>query len=156
MRPTPDTGAFQFPGPGESLYYRWYYRNVVPNTYNLDTGSHPIEDGNTGSNTNWMFDTTVNTDGTWFTELNTSFNGTPWPDNRFGIATGAYPATASGLAKGQTYRFEVQIKRLSSDSMRLEHRHGMPPDDDEPNLPREEESEQLAEVARKIHQPLPT
>jgi hypothetical protein len=102
----PRISGLPVPEVGQSLYYRWYFRTAVPDSIDTDSGGapHPIQDGQASSQTNWMFETTISRDGGWGPRL---FNfPAPFPDNRWGA-----PAP---LRKHQTYRFELQLHRVTA------------------------------------------
>lgn len=112
----PRYSGLPVPGVGGSLYYRWYYQCTVPNSYDSDPNSHPIQDylsGATGQ-TNWAFRVTTHTNGTWSPDISVAWSTIAWPDNHWGPAT--------SLNKNQTYRFEVQIKRTSVSTFEIHAR----------------------------------
>jgi hypothetical protein len=99
------------PAIGESLFFRWYKRVVWTPAYTADTQLHPIQDGSSGSQTNWEQQVFNNPDGTWNHNWNVGGGAqNPFPDNRW---------LAPLLDKGVTYRFEHQILRISDDQFHL-------------------------------------
>ena len=108
-------GHLTIPDVGQSMYYRWYIRVAAPNEYTVDALTHPIQDGTNGSVTNWMFEVTNRTDGTWGLSWNVSGNGqNAWPDNRWFLAF--------NLQKHQTYRIELQVHRIGTSTYNLHAR----------------------------------
>jgi uncharacterized protein YjdB len=92
---------------GQSRYYRWYIRVVIPDSYTSDDQTHPIQDGTNGSVTNWMFQVFAER-GSW----NLSWHsGGAWPNNRFICRT--------PLPKGRTYRVEMRMTRTGSSTMTM-------------------------------------
>lgn len=106
-----DEAHIPIPPVGTSLYYRWYIRVTVPDSYTADGSTHPIEDGPGMSDHNWNFLVDTNPDGTWDAILQTGANA--FPDNRWACPT---------LDKGVTYRFEMQVHRISVTGFNLHAR----------------------------------
>ena len=98
-------GHLPIPGVGESLFYRWYMRYVVPDAIDPTGGvPHTVQDGPAAGSQNWMWETPINRDGTWAPQFAFSAaNG--YPNNRF---------RAAPLLKNHTYRIELQILRTST------------------------------------------
>lgn len=99
------------PAVGESRYYRFYLRVTAPD--GLEDGStHPIQDGNAGSQCNWLFYIESNEGGPGHWQpvygLDALSNG--WP---------IYQWRGPILDKGVTYRFEHQILRTGTDTFEL-------------------------------------
>lgn len=87
------------------LYYRWYQRWVVPDSIDTNGGApHPIQDGPAASQTNWMWEVVINSDGTWLPRFNFA-NTNSFPNNRW---------RSPVLPKNHTYRIELHIRRLTS------------------------------------------
>ena len=98
-------GHLPIPAVGESIFYRWYMRYVVPDAIDPTGGvPHTVQDGPAAGSQNWMWETPINTNGTWSPQFAFSAaNG--YPNNRF---------RAAPLAKNHTYRIELQIQRTSA------------------------------------------
>jgi hypothetical protein len=107
----PRIDGLPIPDVGESLFFRWYKRVVVPDAWAGDENTHPIQDANTGAETNWMQEVTVSPDGTWSHSWQVGANA--WPNNRW---------YAPRLNKNQTYRFELQIHRLGTNTFQMHSR----------------------------------
>jgi hypothetical protein len=94
------------PAVGESRYYRWYLRVTQPDGLQ-DDQTHPIQDENASSQTNWMFivynggGAAGVPPGKWRPEF---WSSAPYPNQRW---------YAPLLDKHQTYRFELQVARQS-------------------------------------------
>jgi hypothetical protein len=95
---------------GASRYYRWYSRVTIPDGVSTsDPETHPHQDGNAGSQTNWSFNVYHNAGGgTWRPQLRHSVG--PWPNNRW---------TGPALSKSATYRFELQVQRVSETTFNM-------------------------------------
>jgi hypothetical protein len=101
------------PAVGESRYYRWYIRMMQVDNL-ADEQTHPIQDGNAASDTNWMF-VVYNGGGA---------TGVPrgqWQPQFWSEGTGGNNARWYGpfLTKNQTYRVELQIHRIGSSTYRM-------------------------------------
>lgn len=96
------------PAVGESLFYRWYLRVAVPDALDsINSGApHPIQDGTSASQSNWMFETVIQQNGTWGPRLFSFAAANAFPNNRWGA-----PAP---FQKNQTYRIELQIHRVGT------------------------------------------
>ena len=108
--------ALPIPGIGESRFYRWYFRVVVPDEFSSDDpNTHPIQDGNAAGQTNWMFN--VNFDyaatGVWNMRFSVATPETDWPNY------GWEPPT---LDKHVTYRIELRVDRVGDDTFQLHPR----------------------------------
>lgn len=113
-------GDIPLPGIGESIYYRWYTRIAITDSYDpSDNAYHPQEDGGGGgSQTNWGQRITINTDGTL--RLGWQLRGTnTYPNNRY-----AAQGNGSGvlLNKDQTYRVEYRVLRTGAGTMNIHSR----------------------------------
>ena len=102
-------GHIPIPSVGESIFYRWYWRCVVPNSIDTSTGAvpHPVQDGPSASTMNWMWEIPVHTDGT-FTPALSFAAANPYPNNRW--------RTRTNLPKNQTFRIELQIHRVGANA----------------------------------------
>jgi hypothetical protein len=89
------------PKVGESIFYRWYYRHEQPSL--RDNSQHPMESGNAGG-LDWSFNTETLTNTTWRPEFRPG-----------GEQANAVLARFTGptLKQGVTYRFEMQIHKIS-------------------------------------------
>jgi hypothetical protein len=101
------------PAVNQSLYYRWYFRMMQVDDLQ-DEQTHPIQDGNAASDTNWMF-IVYNGGGS---------SGIPrgrWQPQFWSEGSGGNNARWYGpiLNKNQTYRFELQIHRTGSSTFRM-------------------------------------
>lgn len=99
------------PAVGESRFYRWYLRVTTPNGLE-DPESHPMQDGNASSQSNWLFHIYHDGGGAGF-----------WrPQFRPAAAANAYPNdrwNGPALSKNVTYRFELQIQRTATNSFQM-------------------------------------
>lgn len=98
---------------GESRFYRVYMDVRVPDD-SSDAASHPFQDGNAASNTNWMVEIYHDTPvaNTWRLSI--------WPGN----GTQANPnyqrwTSLTNLTKGVTYRIEWQVRRTGAATMEI-------------------------------------
>ncbi|HEY0674232.1 MAG TPA: Ig-like domain-containing protein [Longimicrobiales bacterium] len=101
------------PAVGESRYYRWYIRVMQPDNLS-DYNSHPIQDGNAASQTNWMF-LVIGQGGPGSVPA-----GHYQPE--FWANSAAYPNQrwyGPDLPKNQTYRYELQIHRVTSTQFQM-------------------------------------
>lgn len=99
------------PAPGGDLFYRWYIRVTVPDSYTADPSTHPIEDSPGTGTQNWNFVVTTSSDGTW--ELRFQTGASDWPNHRW---------SPPPLDKNETYRVEMQIHRLDDTRFNLHAR----------------------------------
>jgi uncharacterized protein YjdB len=95
------------PAVGESMYFRWYYRHEQPSLG--DNSQHPIESGQAGG-LDWCFNTETTSNTTWRPEFRTG-----------GDQGNALLARWTGptLRQGVTYRFEMQIQKISNTELYL-------------------------------------
>ncbi len=95
--------GLQVPAIGERRFYRWYFRATMPDGLE-DQESHPFQDGNASSQSNWLFHVWHNRGGAgrWTPEIRAS--GNAWPDARW---------YGPALSNGVTYRFELQLHRTA-------------------------------------------
>jgi hypothetical protein len=96
------------PNVGESWFYRWYYRHEQPLLG--DNSQHPIE---TGSPLDWSFSNETISNTTWRPEFRP---GGDQSNARLARWTGPV------LQRSVTYRFELQIEKLSNTEMRMHAR----------------------------------
>lgn len=103
------TGLGEIPV-GQSRYYRWYFRFTAPDNLE-DQESHPHQDGNASSQSNWLFHVWHNRGGAgrWTPE----FRANTQPDWQLSRWNGPT------LRKHQTYRFELRVHRFATNGMRL-------------------------------------
>lgn len=94
------------PAVGESRFYRWYMRVTTPNGLE-DPESHPVQDGNAGSQCNWLFHVyhDAETPGMWRPQFRPNGNVNSFPIMRF---------TGPALPKHTTFRFEMHFHRTGS------------------------------------------
>lgn len=87
-------------------YYRWYFRLIK--TLDTDGTQHPIQDGNSISDSNWTLNVNQIDDDTW----RASFEGG---------ATQRFNHVDSGiiLDTHHTYRFEISIENLNTTDFRM-------------------------------------
>jgi hypothetical protein len=102
------------PQVGQSLYYRWYMRVMIPDSYRADIATHPIQDAVSGSGTNWLLRIQSNADGT--------FNARYDVDASRGNRANRHFGSHIVLRKGVTYRYELQLHRVSSTTFNLHAR----------------------------------
>ena len=105
------------PAVGESLYYRWYIRVTTPDAHDAiatDPETHPIQDGFTIADTNWAFQIITSDDGTWVASYELDSNLNPG-DLR-------YIGRNVAFEKNVTYRFELQVHRISTSQFNLHSR----------------------------------
>ena len=95
------------PAVGESMYFRWYYRHEQPSLG--DNSQHPIESGQNGG-LDWCFNTETLSNTTWRPEFRT---GGDQSNARLARWTGPV------LQQGVTYRFEMQIQKISNTELYL-------------------------------------
>lgn len=103
------------PAIGQSLWYRWYFRATWPDNLS-DAGSHPVQDANAASGTNWMFNVYHNVGGAgWYTP-------TFWPGNGIQVNRPGDQMNrwiGPRLPKHQTHRFELQVHRVGERTWQL-------------------------------------
>jgi hypothetical protein len=95
---------------GTRRYYRFYIRVMTPDSYDAlsgaDSHTHPIQDGNAASTSNWMFQVFTDPDGTWQMRLAFSSGSANTAPNHY--------FTAGSFPKRETYRVELEYHRISS------------------------------------------
>jgi len=101
------------PEVGESNYYRWYFRATMPDGLE-DPESHPFQDGNASSQSNWLFHVYHDAGaGRWRPQLRPSARSNAYPNDRW---------SGPALQKHVTYRFEVQLARTGANTFRMNAR----------------------------------
>jgi len=110
IRLLPTSNVIPVPSVGESIFYRWYIRMMVPNSYTADNLTHPIQDGRSGGSDNWQFEVVTQTNGRWTPRFFTGTGGTSWPNYRWVVPS---------LEKNRTYRFELQVHRNGSGTFQI-------------------------------------
>ncbi|HEY0674230.1 MAG TPA: hypothetical protein VGD27_18295 [Longimicrobiales bacterium] len=105
------------PAPGESRYYRWYMRMMQPDDIH-DFQTHPVQDGNAASQTNWMF---VVHNGATQNHGSSPIPRGQWQPQFWSGGSAGNNARWYGpmLPKNQTFRFELQIERTGADTYRM-------------------------------------
>lgn len=98
------TGELPALNAGNTRYYRWYMRWVVPDTVSTWGTPHPIQDGPDGGNYNWEMEARRGTAGLKVSPMWTP-SGAVYPNNRW--------AALDGLNVGETYRIELQLARTT-------------------------------------------
>jgi hypothetical protein len=98
------------PADGQSVFYRWYYRNEIGRT--ADNSTHPIESGQTGG-LDWSFNVEVQTDSTWYPEFRPGGNQMDATRARW---------TGPALRRGVVYRVELQVQKLNANEFRAHFR----------------------------------
>jgi hypothetical protein len=98
------------PAPGQSVYYRWYYRHEQPSLG--DNSQHPIESGSNGG-LDWVFNTETLSNTTWRPEFRPG-----------GEQSNALLARFTGpvLQRGVTYRIEMQIQKINNTQFHMHAR----------------------------------
>lgn len=98
------------PQVGESNFYRWYFRATMPDGLE-DPETHPFQDGNAASQSNWLFHVYHSAGtGMWRPQLRARTDANPWPNDRW---------SGPALRKHETYRFEVQIARVGPNAFKM-------------------------------------
>lgn len=107
-------GYIPIPGVGQSLYYRYYIRITVPDSYSDDPQTHGTQDADDYSLRNWSHVIKTRGDGTFDLRLTVSnaANSNPWPDSFW----------YANLSKNRTYRIEQEIRRVSTSQFTLHAR----------------------------------
>jgi hypothetical protein len=100
-------------GIGNSRYYRWYIRWVVPTSLTTWGTPHPIQDGPDAATGNWLFESRRGTGGTkvtigWNPPANTFPNNRWWAIDALDIDT--------------TYRVELKATRTGTTTFTLDAR----------------------------------
>lgn len=104
------------PGVGEDRFYRWYLAVLVDDVHNAGPGGHPIQDGNAAGDINWMYNTQIAQDGTWYPMISTP--SPTWNESRWHGPT---------LDKFVRYRFELHIHRATTTHYEMHWRIYAPP-----------------------------
>jgi hypothetical protein len=99
---------------GEIRAYRWYIRMMQPDGL-IDYQTHPIQDGNNASTTNWMF--IVYNGGGGSGIPNGRWQPQFWPDGDPVQNNRRWYAPI--LNKNETYRFELQIVRSGANTFNM-------------------------------------
>jgi hypothetical protein len=102
------------PQVGESRFYRWYIRMTQIDGL-IDYQTHPIQDGNNASTTNWMF--IVYNGGGGSGIPNGMWQPQFWADNDPVYNNMRWYAPI--LSKNVTYRFEMQILRNTTNTFQM-------------------------------------
>jgi len=99
------------PAVGESRFYRWYLRVTTPNGLE-DPESHPMQDGNASSQSNWLFHIYHDGGGAgfWRPQFRPAASANAYPNDRW---------NGPALSKNVTYRFELQIQRTATNSFQM-------------------------------------
>lgn len=109
----PRKTGLPIPAVGESRYYRWYMRLTIPDGVS-DSQTHPVQDGNAGSQINWAFAIRHNDAGPGAFvvqyQLHTN-NG--WPN---------YQWSGPTLQKNVTYRYELHLYRNAAGTFQIHPR----------------------------------
>jgi hypothetical protein len=92
--------------PGESVWFRWYYRNEQPLTD--DSSQHPIESGQSGG-LEWAFNNEVQSNTTWFADFQSPGDSLTFRQRWRGPL----------LQSSTLYRFEMQLHKLSTTTWNL-------------------------------------
>lgn len=107
-------GYIPIPGVGQSLFYRYYIRITVPDSYSDDPLTHGTQDADDFGLRNWQHEVKTRTNGTFDLRLSvtnaTSSNA--WPNSFFAV----------NLSKNRTYRIEQEIRRVSNAQFTLHAR----------------------------------
>ena len=99
------------PGENESLWLRWYFR--MEWDFGLgDNSNHPIEAPDTGAGEEWTWLGQHTASGVWHNRIRSMSN-----EDAFNAAL-SYIA-GPDLARQTTYRFELQIQRLTGDEFQM-------------------------------------
>jgi hypothetical protein len=98
------------PANGQSRWYRFYARYTFPDGLE-DQQTHPVQDGGAGSQINWEWAVLHNLGGNGrFTPSLQLHSNNPFADYRW---------NPTPLNKGQTYRYEWQILRVSDTTFQM-------------------------------------
>lgn len=95
---------------GANRNHRWYFRCAWPNGTS-DSQTHPMQDGNSATEANWMH-LVYNLTDAWRPALWAGNGRQAYPNNN-------WTADALSLAKNATFRVEVQEVRVSASTYRL-------------------------------------
>jgi hypothetical protein len=93
-------------GAGESVWFRWYYRNEQPSLD--DNSQHPIESGQTGG-LDWAFNNEVQSNTTWYADFQSPGDSLTYRQRWRGPL----------LQSATLYRFEMQLHKLSATTWNL-------------------------------------
>lgn len=99
-------GYIPIPNVGESLFYRYYLRVEVPDSYSADPLTHGTQDADDFGQRNWQHELVTARNGTYDLRISVT-NGAstnPWPDSFWRVT----------LQKHTTYRIEQRIRRVAS------------------------------------------
>jgi hypothetical protein len=107
------SNTLAIPDVGDSKYYRWYIRWVVPEAVTTWGTPHPIQDGPDAANANWLFECRRGTGGTKVTVGWNPINNV-FPNNRW--------HAIDALDLNETYRVELKLTRTASTLYTLEPR----------------------------------
>ena len=107
-------GYIPLPAVGEDIFYRYYLRVEVPNSYIADPLTHGTQDADDFGKRNWQHELVTKANGTY--DLRISVTN--------GAGTNAWPNFfwRTNLSKGQTYRIEQRISRIGTNQFTLEAR----------------------------------
>jgi hypothetical protein len=109
----PRTTGMPIPAVGESRFYRWYFQVTVPDDVE-DGQTHPIQDGNAGSQINWELAIRHNDAGPgMFVPQFVVHTNNGWPN---------YMWIAPGLQKHVTYRYELHLVRTGETTFQIHPR----------------------------------
>ncbi len=102
------------PQVGESIFYRYYLRIEVPDSYTDDPSTHGTQDADGFNQRNWMHQVQTRSDGTYDLRIavTNGANSNAWPDFFWKV----------NLNKRQTYRIEQEVERISSGQFLLHAR----------------------------------
>jgi hypothetical protein len=99
------TESLSVPGIGDTRYYRWYFRCVMPDGIS-PSETHPIQDGFSAPTSNWQMRVqNGTTNGKW--TIGWWSTGTDFPNRRF-------TSPLNSLDKSETYRIEFAISRTGT------------------------------------------
>jgi hypothetical protein len=118
----PWNGAFAFcrteslgvPSVGVTRYYRWYFRLEIPDGV-ADAETHPVQDGYTAADVNWMFKAWHNLAGAGQWRIDFEFLVNDYPFQR-------WAAINTYLNKNQTYRIEYALERTGATTQKSDIR----------------------------------
>jgi len=102
--------GLSIPAVGQSNYYRWYFRATMPDGLE-DQETHPFQDGNASSQSNWLFHVYHDAGaGRWRPQLRAAVGSNAYPNDRW---------SGPALQKNVTYRFELQVARTGSNTFTM-------------------------------------
>ena len=102
------------PSAGDVRYYRWYYRLDVPDAVAV-AETHPIQDGFSAADSNWMFKAFHNEGGAGNWRVQVEFLGMAYPNQR-------WRAINVNLTKGEVYRVEFRLEVVTSTTYKAQWR----------------------------------